>query len=95
METISQQAGGQLAAEELLPTSAAVELVRSEFPENEWSEKTARNQRYQPNASGPPFIIVGRRVFYPKSQLRAWARSRYSKVVRSRRELVHRDGEAA
>jgi hypothetical protein len=54
---------------------------------------TLRNLRHARRPSGPPFIVVRRRVFYPKAALVAWARAQYSALLTSRRELPD-EGEA-
>jgi len=45
--------------------------------------RTARSWRQR--GAGPPFVSIGRNIFYPKKDFREWLARRVTQPVRSRR----------
>ena len=78
-------------------TSADFDLIPDDDADPIFGNSKITRGRWRREGGGPPFIKIGRRIFYPRDKLTDWMRSREARsTAESKHKIMNlRDMETA
>ena len=78
-------------------TAADFDLVADDDADPIFGNSKITRGRWRREGGGPPFIKIGRRIFYPRGKLADWMRSREARSTAESKQKLRdlRHGEVA